>query len=600
VTETRRRSADAGPAVLAVIRLLPRASAALTAALAVLLMAQALLMVGFILGTAALIGDLVSGKSTHLWLHLAVLGAIFLLRVSCQPASAAIAVGLGRRMTSFLTQSTLRGVLRPVGISHLADPVVVDRMYMAQGVGTAGIQPGQAVVALASVTASRLSGAASVGLLASVRWWMPFPLAAGWLIVGRWRNRAIRRAVDAEAQATPSLRHAAYARDLATDGIGAKEIRVFGLQDWLLDRFTRAWLDGMTQLDGTRQRLAQLAGALLLALAHAAVLIPLAVGAARGTYSVSAVTIALQAIAGLSALGWLGDVQWRLTDASAAIPPALEVSRLAAGEVAGSGLPAAGVPASAIVLERVHFGYPERPVLRGIDLVIPACSSLALVGSNGAGKSTLIKLLCRLYDPVDGRIAVDDTDLRELDPLAWRRQLAVVFQDFVHYELPLRDNVGFGRVDEPRDDAALAAVARLARLDGVVRKLPAGWDTPLSRRIDGGVDLSGGQWQRVVLARALFAVEHGARVLILDEPTAHLDVRAEADLYERFLDITRGLTTILVSHRFATVRLADMICVLDAGKITEQGSHDELVAAGGHYAEMFELQSAPFREAGHA
>jgi ATP-binding cassette subfamily B protein len=244
----------------------------------------------------------------------------------------------------------------------------------------------------------------------------------------------------------------------------------------------------------------------------------------------------------------------------------------------------------------VNFGYPDRPVLRHLDLVIPAGGSLALVGSNGAGKSTVIKLLARLYDHQGGRITIDGTDLRDLDLDSWRRQLAIVFQDFTRYELPLRDNVGFGRVDAPRTDDALAAAARLAGLGSMIEQLPAGWDTPLSRRLAGGSDLSGGQWQRVVFARALFAVEHGARVLVLDEPTAHLDARAEADLYERFLDITSGLTTILVSHRFATVRLAGQICVLDDGQITEQGAHDDLVAAGGRYAHMFALQSAPFRD----
>jgi ABC-type multidrug transport system fused ATPase/permease subunit len=252
--------------------------------------------------------------------------------------------------------------------------------------------------------------------------------------------------------------------------------------------------------------------------------------------------------------------------------------------------------------QNMSFAYPdgEGRVFDRLDLALPAGRSLALVGDNGEGKTTLIKLLARLYDPDGGRIAVDGVDLAELEPDAWRRQLAVVFQDFCRYELPARDNMGFGRIDAPRDDEALATAARLGGISDVITGLPGGWDTPLSRQYTDGAELSGGQWQRLALSRAMFAVEHGARVLILDEPTAHLDVRAESDLYERFLDLTRGLTTILVSHRFATVRLADQIAVLGNGRVAEHGTHDELLDRGGHYARMFELQAAPFQGGIHA
>jgi ATP-binding cassette subfamily B protein len=189
---------------------------------------------------------------------------------------------------------------------------------------------------------------------------------------------------------------------------------------------------------------------------------------------------------------------------------------------------------------------------------------------------------------------VDEVDLRDLDPVSWRRRLAVIFQNFTRFELSAADNVTFGAVERKEDRAALERAARRAGAEGVISELPHGWDTILSRRY-GGADLSGGQWQRLALARALFAVEAGAGVLVLDEPTASLDVRAEAELFERFLDFTTGLTTILISHRFSTVRRADEICLLEGGRV-ERGTHEELMAAGSRYARMYSLQAARFAE----
>jgi ABC-type multidrug transport system fused ATPase/permease subunit len=226
-------------------------------------------------------------------------------------------------------------------------------------------------------------------------------------------------------------------------------------------------------------------------------------------------------------------------------------------------------------------------VLDGLSLEVPAGSSMAIVGVNGAGKTTLAKLLCRLYDPERGAVLADGVDLRELDVEAWRSRLAALFQDYVRYELALRDNVA----PTGASDTDVRAALELARA-GDLAELA----TVLSRAYVAGTDLSGGQWQRVALARALCAVRLGASVVILDEPTAQLDVRAEAEVFDRVQDATRGCTTILVSHRFSTVRHADRICVLDAGRVVELGSHDELVAAGGRYRTMFDLQAARFTE----
>ena len=247
------------------------------------------------------------------------------------------------------------------------------------------------------------------------------------------------------------------------------------------------------------------------------------------------------------------------------------------------------MPAREIRFEDVTFAYPgtEAKVLDGFDLTIPAGSSLAIVGQNGAGKTTLAKLLCRLYDPQSGSITVDGVELRSLDIDAWRSRVTAVFQDFIRFELPLRANVSPLGAPDDEINAALteAGAGNLAELD-----------TVLSKAYAGGTDLSGGQWQRIALARALLAVRLGAGLVLLDEPTAQLDVRGEAEIFDRILSATRSCTTILISHRFSTVRHADRICVLEHGRVIELGTHDELMALGGRYRTMFDLQASRFYE----
>jgi ABC-type multidrug transport system fused ATPase/permease subunit len=234
-------------------------------------------------------------------------------------------------------------------------------------------------------------------------------------------------------------------------------------------------------------------------------------------------------------------------------------------------------------------------VLDDFDLVVPAGSSLAIVGKNGAGKTTVAKLLCRLYDPRSGGIEIDGVDLRELDLDEWRARLAAVFQDFIRFELPLRDNVA----PQGAPDALIRDALASAKASDI-----AGLDTVLARGYEGGTDLSGGQWQRVALARAMCAVRLGAGIVLLDEPTAQLDVRGETEIFDSLLAATRSCTTIVISHRFSTVRHADRICVLENGHVMELGTHDELMALGGRYRTMFDLQAQRFMstedEEGHA
>jgi ABC-type multidrug transport system fused ATPase/permease subunit len=290
-----------------------------------------------------------------------------------------------------------------------------------------------------------------------------------------------------------------------------------------------------------------------------------------------------------------GGLNWALDGAAAPVGAVLRLETamapagaLSAGMVAGSRA-ADRMPAREIRFHDLGFAYPGGPpVLDRFDLTIPAGSSLAIVGQNGAGKTTLAKLLCRLYDPQSGAIEIDGVDLRELSLESWRNRVTAVFQDFTRFELPLRDNVAPAGAPDAVVSSALAS-AGAANL--------AGLDTVLARGYEGGTDLSGGQWQRVALARALCAVQLGAGVVLLDEPTAQLDVRGEAEIFDRILTATRQCTTILISHRFSTVRHADRISVVEKGRVVELGTHDELMAKGGRYRTMFDLQAERFSAA---
>nr|WP_246351405.1 ATP-binding cassette domain-containing protein [Deinobacterium chartae] len=247
-------------------------------------------------------------------------------------------------------------------------------------------------------------------------------------------------------------------------------------------------------------------------------------------------------------------------------------------------------------LEAVRFRYPgaERDALNIAALRLEAGQVVALVGPNGAGKSTLTRLLAGLYRPRSGRLEVDGVDLAGVPLEAWRQRVAVVFQDFVRWELSVRENLQLGCPGYALSDAALWELLRAAGAEDSVRALPAGLDTVLSCRFAQGRELSGGQWQRIAIARALAAVRGGARLLILDEPTAALDVRAETEFYARFLELTRGVTTVLVSHRYATVRLADRVLVIGRGRLLEDGPREALLCTGGWFARMARRQAADF------
>ena len=437
-------------------------------------------------------------------------------------------------------------------------------------------------------------GLASAVVLAGYAWWAPLLLAGAWLAT-HWllRESAVWR--DRETpEVRAAQRHAEYAYRLAVEPAPAKEVRLFGLADWVIERF-RSRRRRLFELrwQATRLRERPVIWSLLLVLvANIVVFWSLAAAATSGQLALDRLVTFASAAVGTSMIAF-GGLSWALDGAAA---PAAAVLRLrpamdAAGALVRGERPAAGMPAREIRFRRVSFAYPSssEPVLAGFDLTIPAGTSLAIVGQNGAGKTTIAKLLCRLYDPQDGGIEVDGVDLRTLDVDAWRSRLTAVFQDFVRFELPLRDNVAPAGVPDDDPDEVINRALAEAGAAGL-----AGLDTVLARGYPGGTDLSGGQWQRVALARALCAVRLGAGLVLLDEPTAQLDVRGEAEIFDRILAATRHTTTILISHRFSTVRHADRICVLEHGKVVELGTHDELMAAGGRYRTMFQLQASRF------
>ncbi len=247
-----------------------------------------------------------------------------------------------------------------------------------------------------------------------------------------------------------------------------------------------------------------------------------------------------------------------------------------------------------IVFEGVGFRYPETEnwVVRNLSFTLPAGETLALVGENGAGKTTIVKLLTRLYDPSEGRITIDGVDLRDMDPRDIHAHLGVIFQDFIRYSFSARDNIGVGRIEARQDQDRIDLAAEQSLADGVIARLPKGYDQQLGRLFKAGRDLSGGEWQKVAIARAYM---RDADLIILDEPTAALDAKAEAEVFARFKGLAKGKTAVIISHRFSTVRMADRILVLDNGTILESGTHEQLLGRKGRYAELFELQAAGYR-----
>ncbi len=570
---------------------LPRADRRLAAAWWLVLGLRALLPAGLAVAMGLLVSAVQADGS--LVGPLALVGVIFVSLQVLTPLHTSISGNLGDLTSAWLYDQLIEACVRPPGLAHLEDAELAKDMTVARDfdLGMTGPPLSLSMDFIAGGLVQLLAGLASAAVLFGYAWWAPLLLAGAWLSThwllresGVWRDRRTDEVRSAE-------RDADYAYRLAVDPPAAKEVRLFGLADWVIDRF----IDRRTRLHqlqyaATRLRERSVAGSLVLVgVANIVVFWSLARDLTGGRLDLGQVVTFAQSAIGASLIAF-GGLNWALDGAAAPVAAVLRLRRAtdAAGALSEGDRTAGGLPAHEIRFRDVTFGYPgvaDRPVLRRFDLTIPAGTSLAIVGRNGAGKTTLAKLICRLYDPGEGIVEVDGVDIRQFDIDAWRSRIAAVFQDFTRFEWSLRDNVAPLGAPAAAIERALAAAGANELAD---------LDTVLAKGYEGGTDLSGGQWQRVALARALCAVEQGAGVVLLDEPTAQLDVRGEAEIFERVLAATRHCTTILVSHRFSTVRRADRICVVEHGAIVEMGSHDELIALGGRYRTMFDLQAERF------
>ncbi|MEO8078234.1 MAG: ABC transporter ATP-binding protein [Acidobacteriota bacterium] len=567
----------------------------------------------FTVATGTLVGAAQHGVS--LAGPLALVGGVFVLMQMLTPVQQAISANLGDRTAAWLYDRLTEMCVRPLGMGHLEDPSLTGDLTVARDfdLGMTGPPLFIAMDFIASGTVQMIGGAAAAVVLFAYSWWAPILLGAAWLST-QWLLRESGVWFDRNTpEVRAAQRDAEYTYRMAVDAGPAKELRLFGLVGWTIARFVerRTRLHAL-QYEATRLREKPMMWCLLIVLgANLLVFWSLAAAVTAGRISLAEVVVFTQAAVGVSLLAF-GGFTWALDGAAAPVAAVLRLdgAMASAGALASGTARADGLPAREIRFRDVTFGYPGGSstrsgagappelgtgssvsqgtgplVLEHFDLTIPAGSSIAIVGQNGAGKTTLAKLLCRLYDPQSGAIEIDGIDLRLIDVAAWRARVTAVFQDFIRLELPLRDNVApSGATDEVvRDALESAGAASLA-----------GLDTILARGYADGTELSGGQWQRVALARALAAVRLGTAVVLLDEPTAQLDVRGEAEIFQRILAATRQCTTILISHRFSTVRQADRICVLERGRVVELGTHDELIALGGRYRTMFDVQAQRF------
>ncbi|MGZ4397117.1 MAG: ABC transporter ATP-binding protein [Gaiellaceae bacterium] len=569
----------------------------------------------FILGTSIMLGRVPAatreGVGSGAWDSLVyaflLAASAFVVLQLLTPLQASLGELITRRVDGRFADRLIGDALRTPGIGPLEDQELLNDLSDSADQLEFGFRsPGRACAGLVALVARYLQLVALVVVVGVVFSWIAGAALFVATMLFRYGQRGGLRKYSAVFRRTTSIwRRNNYFRRIGVDPPAAKELRVFGLAPWVRDRYRESFLEFMGPVWKERRRI-YLGPFLVFAgfglIVSAGALAALGHSAAGGGLTLRDLALTFQAAIAAVNLGSHypeSDTQTQFGMLAYAGMIGFErgVERYEGSTVhLDPPRDPEGLPKRELSFEAVTFGYPgsERMVLNELELSIPAGKSTAIVGLNGAGKTTLVKLLGRLYEPVAGRIAADGIDIRHFPIEGWHRQIGIIFQDFNRYELSAADNIGFGSVPHLDDREAILRAASRAGIREAIDGLPKGFDTPLSRQYEGGADLSGGQWQRVAIARALFALEGGASMLVLDEPTAALDVRAEAAFFDNFVELTRGVTTILISHRFSSVRHADGIVVLQGGRVVEKGTHEQLLAAEGRYARLFRLQAERF------
>jgi ATP-binding cassette, subfamily B, bacterial len=540
----------------------------------------------------------------HLAYH-AVLPHYFWALVGIEFALASAVAMLGRVTTFFdtvLADKFTRHISTRImehssrlDLTRYEDPLFYDKMERARVQGTDRVMMVQMTGRLIQDAIGALSLAAGIIFFSP---WLLFFLIVCVVPAFLGETHFAFLGYSLNFEQTPARRQMDYLRILGGSRESAKELKLFGLGPFLVGRY-KGLSDEIHEQNVRLAKRKLFFGAFLTVLGtvgyyggYAYVIYE----TVMGRLSIGQLTFLAGAIAGASA-----GIQAVFTTFSGIADQALFMTDLVdffAVQPTIQSKPGALVAPrpirQGVEFRNVSFAYPgtRRAILSGVSVRIEPHERIALVGENGQGKTTIVKLLTRLYDPTEGQILLDGVDLREynLDDL-WK-EMGVIFQDFVHYEMTASENIGVGRIEEAHNPFRIRAAAMKTFAEKVIQKLPKGYDQLLGRRFEGGVDLSGGEWQKIALARAYL---RDAQLLILDEPTAALDARAEHEVFQRFSELTQGKMALLISHRFSTVRMADRILVLQKGGIAEQGKHDKLIKDGGIYAEMFELQAANYR-----